>query len=58
VLLTVAIANNYGARMRRKRKHWVHPLIVGKMSTYGTLAVSRDLPKYTDKFKEMNGISK
>jgi hypothetical protein len=46
MLLTMAISNNYGARMRHKRKHWVHPLIVEKVLTYGMLAVSRDLSKY------------
>jgi hypothetical protein len=54
----MAIANNYGARMRCKRKHWVHPLIVEKVSTYGTFAVSRDLSKYPNKFKEMYRMSK
>jgi hypothetical protein len=53
VLLTVAIANNSGARIRRKRKHWVHPLLVEKVSTYVTFAVSHDLSKYPNKFKEM-----
>jgi hypothetical protein len=37
VLLTMAVANNYAARMRRKRKHWVHPLIAEQVSTYGNL---------------------
>jgi hypothetical protein len=54
----MAISNNYGARMRRKRKHWVHPLIVEKVLTYGTFAVSRDLSKYPDKFKEMYHMSR
>jgi hypothetical protein len=58
VLLTRAIGNNYGARMRRNRKHWLHPFIVEKVSTYGTSAVSRDLSKYPDKFKEMYRVSK
>jgi hypothetical protein len=54
----MAIANNYGARMRRKRKHWVHPLIVEKVLTCGTFAVSHDLSKYPDKFKEISHMSK
>jgi hypothetical protein len=37
MLLTVAVAINYGARMRRKRKHWVYPLIVEKVSTMARL---------------------
>jgi hypothetical protein len=58
VLLTVAIANNYGAKMMRTRKHWVHPLTVEKVSTCGTFAVSRDLSKYPEKFQEMYRVSK
>jgi hypothetical protein len=57
VLLNVAIANNYAATMRRK-KHCVQPLIVEKVSTYGTFAVSRDSSTNSDKFKEMYPMSK
>jgi hypothetical protein len=54
----MATAKNYGARRRRKRKQWLHPLIADKVSTYGTFAASRDLVKYPDKFKEIYRVSK
>jgi hypothetical protein len=54
----MAIVNNYESRMRSKRKHWVQLLIAEKVSTCGTFAVSRDLSKYPDKFKEMYHVSK
>jgi hypothetical protein len=36
----------------------VHLLIVETFSTYGTFAVSRDLSKYPNTFKEMYRVSK
>jgi hypothetical protein len=32
MVLTTAIANYYGARMRRRRRHWVHPHIAEVVS--------------------------
>jgi hypothetical protein len=58
VLLTIAIVNNYVGRMKRKRKHCLHPLIVEKVLTYDTFAFSRDLSKNPNKFKEMCRVSK
>jgi hypothetical protein len=58
LLLTMAIVNNYVARMKRIRKHWLHPLIVKNVLTYGTFAFSRDLSKNPNKFKEMYRVSK
>jgi hypothetical protein len=42
MVLTMAIANNYGARRRRKVEHWMHPYIAEKVLTYGTFTASRD----------------
>jgi hypothetical protein len=41
-----------------EKENTVHRLIVEKVSTYDTFAVSRDLSKYPDKFKEMCRKSK
>jgi hypothetical protein len=57
MMLTVAVVN-YAVRRRRKRKHWVHPYIAERVSTYGTFAASRDLSMYPNKFKEMYRMSK
>jgi hypothetical protein len=57
-MLTVAVVNNYTARRRRKREHWVHPYIAERVSTYGTFAASRHLSMYPNKFKEMYRMSK
>jgi hypothetical protein len=58
VVLTMAVGNNCGGGRSRRRKHWVHPHIAEKVSTYGTFAASRDLSKYPDKFKGMYRMSK
>jgi hypothetical protein len=36
----------------------VHPYIAERVSTYGTVAASRDLSMYPNKFKEMYRMSK
>jgi hypothetical protein len=40
MVLSMATANNYGARRRREREHWVHSYTAENVSTYGTFAAS------------------